>query len=198
MQVEFTLWPGLQVPVWIAAVDAKTYQHRSPIGDVDLMRSFDVLQRYVEYRGVGLDRLRTILTTGVDVEPTTAPIFVAEFKKAWEYGGWPKVVMAFDGEQLERTYRDIIISDTSPDEIARLMVDYPTRIEDVSGGRLWLTRLEATDSRAGTPYEYGFARWIPGNPFDALLAVFVFTPEVKEARQDICPDLESGGTGSPR
>jgi hypothetical protein len=198
MQVEFTLWPGLQVPVWIAAVDAKTYQHRSPIGDVDLMLSFDVLQRYVEYRGVGLDRLQTILTTGVDVEPTTATIFVAEFEKAWEYGGWPKVVMAFDGKQLERTYRDIIISDTNADEIARLMVDYPTRIEDASGERLWLTRLEAIDSRAGTPYEYGFARWIPGDPFDALLAVFVFTPEDKEARQNIYSHFESGDAGSPR
>lgn len=27
------------------------------------------------------------------------------------------------------------------------------------------------------PYEREFARWIPGNPFDALLAVFVFMPE---------------------
>ena len=33
-------------------------------------------------------------------EPTTAPIFVSAFNKAWEYGDWPEVVMGFDGVHL--------------------------------------------------------------------------------------------------
>jgi hypothetical protein len=113
----------------------------------------------------------------VDVEPTTAPIFVSDFDKAWEYGGWPKVVMAFDGMCLQRTYREIVISETTAEQITKLMVDYPTRIDDLAGERLWLTRFPQTDTRATSPYEREFARWIPGNPFDTLLTVFVFMPE---------------------
>jgi hypothetical protein len=63
------------------------------------------------------------------------------------------------------------------DEIARLMADYPTRIEVVAGERLWLTRFPETDTRAASLYEAAYARWIPGDPFDVLLAVFVFMPE---------------------
>jgi hypothetical protein len=45
--------------------------------------------------------------TGIDVEPTDARIYVAGLEKSWEYGGWPKVIMALDQEQLESTYREI-------------------------------------------------------------------------------------------
>jgi hypothetical protein len=83
--VEFKLLTDRPVPVWIAAIDAKTHQHHPPITERALRKSFDVLSWDTEFRGVGLDRLPTILATGVDVEPTTAPIFVSEFDKAWEY-----------------------------------------------------------------------------------------------------------------
>ena len=174
---DFTLRAAQPVPVWTAAVDAKTHQHHPPITEDELRESFDALSWDTEFRGVGLDRLPTILAAGVDVEPTTAPIFVSEFDKAWEYGGWPKAVMAFDGMHLERTYREVITSDTAAGEINRLMVDYPTRVEDLAGERLWLTRFSETDTRATSAYEREFARWIPGDPFVALLAVFVFMPE---------------------
>jgi hypothetical protein len=175
--VEFKQLTAEPVPVWVTAVDAKTYRRKPPITHCNLILSFEVLRRYVEFRAVGLDRLPAILTTGVDVEPTTAPIFVAEFDKACEYGDWPKVVMAFDGMRLQRTYREIVISDTTAEEITQLMVDYPTRIDDSASECLWLTRFPQTDPRATSAYEREFARWIPGNPFDALLTVFVFMPE---------------------
>jgi hypothetical protein len=126
-----------------------------------------------------------ILTTGVDVEPTTAPIFVSDFDKAWEYGGLPKVVMAFDGTHLQPTCREIIFSETTDDEITGFMGDYPTRIEDRAGERIWLTRFPRTDTRSSTPYEAEYARWIPGNPLEALLAVFVFLPDDDPLVQEI-------------
>lgn len=178
--VEFTLLPGHRVPVWVTKVDAKTYKYDPydpPFTGRALCKSLNVPHRYVEFRGVELGRLPVILATGMDVEPTTAPIFVSDFDKAWEYGGWPKVVMAFDGNHLQPTHREIIVSDTTADEITRLMADYPTRIEDPAGERLWLTRFPETDTRAASQYEAEYARWIPANPFDALLAVFVFLPE---------------------
>lgn len=178
--VEFTLLPGYRVPVWVAKVDAKTYKYDPydpPLTERALYNSLNVPRRYVEFRGVELGRLPVILATGVDVEPATAPIFASDFHKAWEYGGWPKVVMAFDGDHLQPTHCEIIISDTTADEITRLMAAYPTCIHDPAGERLWLTRFPETDTRAASPYEAEYARWIPANPFDALLAVFVFLPE---------------------
>lgn len=87
----------------------------------------------------------TILATGIDVESTTAPIFVSDFNKAWEYGDWPKVIMVFDGMHLDYTYRQIT-SDTPAEEVAGLMMEYPTGIQDHSGECIWLTRLPETDS----------------------------------------------------
>ena len=130
--VEFKLLAAQPVQVWAAEVDAKTYRYDPPITERALRESFEVLSLHAEFRGVGFDRLPTILATGVDVEPATAPIFVSGFNKAWEYGDWPKVVMAFDRRHLERTYREITVSDMTSDEITRLMVDYPTRIEDLA------------------------------------------------------------------
>jgi hypothetical protein len=135
--VDFEPVVGQRVPVWAAVVDKEKHRIRPPISQFMLPFKFPALNwENAEFRGVGLDRLPTILATGVDVEPTTAPIWVSTFEKAWEYGGLPKVVMAFDGSHLER------LPDTS----------------------------------ANSPYEV-FARWIPGDPFDALLAVFVFKLE---------------------
>lgn len=94
--------------------------------------SFEVLNGCMDFRGVSYDRLPTILAAGIDVEPTTAPIFVSDFDKAWEYGDWPKVIMAFDGMHLDYTYRQIT-SDIPADEAARLMQEYPTRLPDHSG-----------------------------------------------------------------
>jgi hypothetical protein len=57
------------------------------------------------------------------------------------------------------------------------MQDYPTRFGSEGGESIWLTRLKASDSRATSAYEWRYGHWVPGNPFDALIAVFVFTPE---------------------
>jgi hypothetical protein len=99
-----------------------------------------------------------------------------DFEKSWEYGAWPKVIMALDGKQLERTYREIP-ADTPSDEVARLMEDCPTRIESETGEYAWLTRFAESNTRATCAYERLYARWVPGDPFDALIAVFVFMPD---------------------
>jgi hypothetical protein len=174
--VDFTLLAAEPVPVWTAAVDVELCRHRPPVTERELRESFKVLKGCTDFRGVSYDRLSTILGTGIDVEPTNAPIFVSDFDKAWEYGDWPKVIMVFDGRHLAYTYREIT-SDTPAEETARLMLEYPTRIPDHSGERTWLTRLPETDPRAASSYEVEFGRWIPGDPFDALRAIFVFMPD---------------------
>jgi hypothetical protein len=86
--------------------------------------------------------------------------------------------MAVDGMHPDYTYREIT-SDAPADKAARLTLEYPTRIQDRSGERIWLARLPETDPRAASSYEAEFARCIPRDPFDALQAVFVFMPQGK-------------------
>ena len=72
------------------------------ISETDLVNAFPgffSLKEMVslEYRAVSIDRFEYILNNGVDVNPTSAPIFCSDLEKAMEYGRWPKVVMGFDG-----------------------------------------------------------------------------------------------------
>jgi hypothetical protein len=150
VRVEFKLVTAEPVPVWVTEVDANAFGYRPPLDEMDLCKSVDLPMGDVEFRSVSWDRLPTILATRVDVEPAADPTFVSDFAKAWEYGGLPKVVMAFDGNQLQRTFREVVLADATAEEIAQLMIDYPTRIEAVAGDRLWLTRFSSTDRRAAS------------------------------------------------
>jgi len=40
---------------------------------------------------------------------------------------------------------------------------------------LWMTKLADDDRRATRSYERDYARWIPGNPLEALRAVLIFS-----------------------
>ena len=124
------------------------------------------------FRADSLDRLQTILTTGIDVEPSDAVIYADFFDKALEYGGWPKVVMALRQGGLQRTFRKIA-ADTPADQISELRRTYPTMLTSVDGQRLWLSRLPTEDPRVTTPYEADYAFWIPGRALDTLAGVFV-------------------------
>jgi len=57
------------------------------------------------------------------------------------------------------------------------MQDYPTRIESETGEHVWLTRFPESDARAASAYEGQYARWVPGDPLEALIAVFVLMPD---------------------
>jgi hypothetical protein len=148
--VEFTQDTDAPVPVFVATIDVEKYAYDAPVDGIDLLESFGLLKRWPEFRAVSYDRLPVILKAGIDVEPASAPTFVADFEKSWEYGGWPKVIMALDAKQLERTYREIP-ADTPSDEVARLMQDYPTRFESETGEYLWLSRFSESDTRATSP-----------------------------------------------
>jgi hypothetical protein len=59
------------------------------------------------FRGVALSRLGTVLRQGIDVTPSHAPFYAEDFEKAWEYGGWPKMILALNPGQLDRTFREV-------------------------------------------------------------------------------------------
>jgi hypothetical protein len=123
------------------------------------------------FRAVSIDRLSTVLLQGIDVEPTNAVIWVNVLDKALEYGGWPKLVMALDYEFLRRTFVELD-ADASEVELTSVQHDYPTVLKD--GSKLFCSRLKEDAPQLNTPYELDSARWIPGDPWEALKGVFVF------------------------
>lgn len=143
-----------------------------------------------EFRGVGLAQLPAVLETGIDVSPSDSAIFVDGIDKAWEYGGFPKVILALRWDCLERTFREIS-ADADPSEIERVTREYPTVVQSIDGGQLWCSRLHEKDPRLGSPYEVTYGRWVPGDPVDALHGVLIF------AFPDQMPELEATleGTG---
>ena len=130
-------------------------------------------------RGTSYTNLDTILTTGVDVVPSNAPIFCTQFpEKAMEYGRDEQnttsrmILLFYDRKKLERTFIEIS-SETPQSDIQELAKTYPTIEDSKDGSKIWLSRLQKTDTRRTTDYEYQYAYWIPEDPFDALVWVIL-------------------------
>lgn len=135
---------------------------------VDSFPGFFSLKELIllKYRAVSIDRLEYTLKNGVDVKPTNSPIFCSELEKAMEYGGWPKVVMGFDYQKLDRTFREEP-SDIDQSELNALKATFPT-VEKIKDGKLiWLSRLNKDDGRRRN-YEISYGYWIPGSPWNCL------------------------------
>ncbi len=171
----------LPVPIWQVEMDFPG-EHQLP--SFDLLGFLIELQKEhpdsklilgCDYRGVPYEKLTQVLKSGVDVEPTDSHIYVDFIDKAWEYGGWPKIILAFDTDSLKHTYVETTF-DINPDEMNRLKVIYPSSLISKNGKSVWLSRLPEGDPRIASTYETQYARYIPGNPFDALRYVLVFTP----------------------
>jgi hypothetical protein len=140
------------------------------------------------FRCVALTRLATIIRTGIDVEPSDMPIFVAmDPEKASEYG---EVMLALDIGYLERTYKEVS-AETPQQELADLRSIYPTMLTSEDGESLWLSRFPQGHTSIQSPYEWQYARWIPGDPFKALQAVLVFGQSGGDTRNRVLELLGS-------
>jgi hypothetical protein len=166
VHVKYLLLSEEPVPVWVAVTDPC----RRPPPGADEGPVFDAFAQGCDFRGVSIDRLPSILRFGIDVQPTDAPIYVGEFEKAWEYGEFPKVVMALDVAHAKPTFRGMQ-DDVSQGELDELRAIYPYsyRVDD----QTWLSRIDDPNP-AVRGYEAAYARWIPGDPFGALRGVFVY------------------------
>jgi hypothetical protein len=132
-----------------------------------LFRSSDSARSFL-FRGVKLTRLSQIMSTGCDVIPSTAPIYASPYPwKALEYGN---VVMVFDSTKLDKTFRKVSKSE-SPATLSRLREEYPYVKED--GDWLWFSTVPPGDGRMGTIYESYYTFFIPGDPREALLLLFL-------------------------
>lgn len=166
--------PGLSVPAWRVRLNDDHAGHEVPFDSMALMPLFGWEGAVSEgFRGVELGRLRTVLRTGIDVEPPASPIYVGDFEKSWEYGRLPKLILYLDAARLRNTYVEIP-ADTPEPEVQQLRRTYPTLLTSTDGSMLWLSRLSEDDRGLGSPYEAVYARWIPENPVGALLGLLIF------------------------
>jgi hypothetical protein len=133
------------------------------------------------FRGVSASRLPVVLRSGIDVEPTDSAIYAHYFDKAWEYGGFPKLVLALDMTGLDRTYKELP-EDADGAEIEELRQTYPTRLT-TEDRTIWLTRLQEDDPHAATQYEWGYGWWIPGDPIAVLRFAVVFGRSSEDLRK---------------
>ena len=127
------------------------------------------------FRSVSIDKLHTILKTGIDVDPPDSVIWVNDASKATEYGkGYSnqQVIMMFDAIKLLPTWKEIHPT-IEQNELNKLKENYPTEILLKNKNKIWLTKLPKEDRRIATPYETEYARWIPNNQMDSLIAIFV-------------------------
>jgi hypothetical protein len=119
------------------------------------------------YRSVSYDRWNYIKENGVDVFPIDSVIYCDCLEKASEYGEWPKIIMGFSREKMNRTFREVN-SDIDCSELDQLLEVYSTQEKSIDGSKLWLSRLAEDDPRRASSYEIAYAWWIPGNPWDSL------------------------------
>jgi hypothetical protein len=156
-------------PIWIVGLSGEDAPD-----DVELLERTDPSLFSCVFRGVGLGRLKTVQSSGIDVEPSDSVIFAELFEKAWEYGGMPKVFLALDATKLKRTFVEVA-STISPQELESLRAVFPTMLTSRDGTSIWLSKLREDDPRLATNYETEYARWIQGDPRNALKAVFIFS-----------------------
>jgi hypothetical protein len=121
-------------------------------------------------RSVSIERLPTILSSGIDVVPTNAPFYVDSLSKALEYGGPRKVLLLLSPLKIDHTFREVG-ADMNVAQLEELKKTFPTVRPSADGTSLWLSRLPETDRRVASSYESQYARWIPGNPFECLQAI---------------------------
>lgn len=166
------------VPFWLIRLPGVEGGVGPPFESMDFLHKLDQNLLLCQFRGVSADRLNFVLSNGIDVDPTDSVIYALDLVKAWEYGGWPKLLLALDTSRLQRTFKEVP-SDISADELERLRQHYPTVIRD--GAKLWLSRFPEGNCRIATTYETYYAWWIKGDPFQTLRAIMLFARPEDEA-----------------
>jgi hypothetical protein len=142
-------------------------------------------KRFLQYRGVTLERLPVVLRSGCDVEPSDRP-FVSEERiaKALEYGGREQLILVYDPRRLTPAWV-ILDADCPATKRADLEKVYPTVVWE-NGESTKLSRLSPKEYHGGIGYD-DYAQWIPADPFEALLMIIAIArpeyPLMSEVRR---------------
>ncbi len=173
-------------PVWVISMARPDLHQKIPFEWVKLFLTLDPACDLINshFRCVDVSRLQHVVLNGVDVWPVNREIYATHFfEKAWEYGGWPKVTLVFDSDQLERSFKEVPVN-IDAEVLAEIKKTYPTMVRTEVEGSFWLSRLAEDDPHIAKPYEREYCRWISGDPFAALKALVIFTDD-----SALCVDL---------
>jgi hypothetical protein len=173
--MKYEFWQHDPVPIW----GVETYQGEA--FDVVAEPFINLLlanEGGVTMRGVEIGRLPTILSTGIDVDPTDGVIYCEFGDKAYEYGRFPKVILTFRyrddaGRQVTFPVFRTVFSDSSRESVREARSLYPFELGRDDEARERRCRVQP-ESEAHANYLSAYGYFIPGNPWDALTAVFVF------------------------
>jgi hypothetical protein len=144
----------------------------------------------VLFRAVEITKLGQVIRTGCDVVPSNAPLFASDYaSKAWEYGGTNKVVMVFERARLQETFKKVRSSE-APEILRRIRSEYPSA-KEIDRDWLWFSRLPLGDGRIATVYETDYSFFIPGNPQEALLMVFLVGTDRDRLRTEFLKQTET-------
>lgn len=160
-------------PIWQIYLREQAAWHRPEFDTWGLLQRLDAELLGCGFRAASIGRLPCVLRTGIDVEPPESVIYVDDFEKAWEYGDWPKLILALDWGCLKRTFLEVP-ANTPSDELEHLRGAYPTELLSRDGSAIWFSRLRKDDPRLASPYEIAYARWIPEDAGAALRGVLIF------------------------
>ena len=119
-------------------------------------------------RGVDGSKLKSVLANGIDVNPTSAPIYAENILKAEEYGDSSnQLILLYKKEKLSPTWVQVSVN-SSESELAEIQKNYPTKILLEGSDKYWFSRRKANEPQVASGYEELYSYWCPGNPWDAL------------------------------
>jgi len=175
MKLIYSLLCDKPVPTWLVRVPEGTHFFTQ-----DYSSDLPIELLGCQFRGVPLSKLGTVLSTGIDVEPSDSVIFSSDIQKVSEYGEWPKLLLALEASHLKCTFMEMD-STIADKELATLFETYPTKRTSRDGTRIWLSRMSSEDRRIAPDYEVNYAKWIPGDAINALKAALIcYRPEDEE------------------
>jgi len=131
---------------------------------------------------------------GIDVTPADSPIYVSGLDKAMEYGEWPKLLLVFNPKRLDHTFRELSVTDPTR---AELKHTFPTEVVSKDGTTVWFSRLNPDDPRLGPGYEAAYARWVPGDPRLALVALVLVQHPSYGSSLDVDAALATAANAAP-
>ncbi|MET3124393.1 hypothetical protein AAKU67_004008 [Oxalobacteraceae bacterium GrIS 2.11] len=166
----YPIWHVVSSPDGLTKPDVEIFQILMSLEGQGLLPKDVVCS---DYRCVSIDRLPVIVNNGIDVFPTNSVIYVDFPDKAFEYGGWPKVLLVLNSKQLSPTWEEVEVT-ASAEKLEAIRKTHRTEILSEDGSKYWFSRLHEDDPKVTTAYERLYAKYIPGDAQSALIAAFVF------------------------
>lgn len=139
------------------------------------------------FRGMALGDLEKILELIANPEKSYVFWGDSSLDKAAEYGGVPKLILCFDAEKCQNSYKEIKISEHADEEIDKFKEEYARCLESKDKAQLFFSHFEYDMNHVN--YEKNYGNYIPEKVGEALKRIIVFgykdDPELMECLKNL-------------